>query len=245
MAPLALPQVSAANVYAPARQVNANFLNSGSENEKFIFYRGLGSFQTEVNVVSASGAVTVNNNGNNYVPAAFLIDVGPDGSGSVRKLNALLGHGKVTISADELKSLRASHLPQGYFLAQAAFNLNSALRATGLYQDEAVAMTNTWKNSYFRNPGLRVLYILSRAETDALLPLALDPQPQEFQRALVGRIEVLLDTEEASLLANLQNDLLSVSSLGRFAEPKLRRLQQLTQDQALIDKLNAMIAKVQ
>lgn len=61
-------------------------------------------------------------------------------------------------------------------------------------------MTNTWKNSYFRNPGLRVLYILSRAETDRILPLRIDPQPQEVVRSLVGRIEVFTDAEENQLL---------------------------------------------
>jgi hypothetical protein len=244
-APLTVPQIAVTSVYAPARQVDANFLSSGTENEKFIFYRGLGSFQNQVNVTSTGGALSVQNNSSNYVPAAFVIDVGTDGSGSIRKLNALLSQAIVTISADELKNIRNSRQSQGMFLANAAFNLNAALRGAGMNADEAVAMTNTWKNSYFRNPGLRVLYILSRAETDGLLPLSIDPVPQELQRALVGRIEVILDTEEAAMLTSLQNDLLNVGNLGRFAEPKLRRLQQLTQDQALIDKLNAMIAKLQ
>ncbi|MGZ3721760.1 MAG: hypothetical protein ACXVA9_02440 [Bdellovibrionales bacterium] len=246
LAPLALPQVAASSVYKPARQVDANYVASNGENEKFIFYRGLGNFTTELNVTSDNGGnLSVNNSSSsNYVPAAFLIEVTASGS-SVMKLGGLTAGGSISITPEQLQAFRQTKQPEEQFLNKALPALNAALQQQGLYKDEAEAMTNTWKNSYFRNPGLRVLYVLSRAETDKLLPLTMDPQPQELVRTLVGRVEVITNAEEAAMSASLEKDLLYPGTLGRFAEPKLRRLIQLTRDQALIDKINAMIARIQ
>ena len=52
-------------------------------------------------------------------------------------------------------------------------------------------MVNTWKDSWFAEDGVRVLYVLPRAWTDRTLPLKLDPAPRELVRVMVGRAEVL------------------------------------------------------
>jgi hypothetical protein len=41
---------------------------------------------------------------------------------------------------------------------------------SGLYQLEARAMVDTWSNSYFKNEGLRVLYITPSKYPNTLLP---------------------------------------------------------------------------
>jgi hypothetical protein len=75
-------------------------------------------------------------------------------------------------------------------------------------------------------PGLRLLYILPRTEADQVLPLAISPTPDALQRVFVGRIEILLDTEEQALLNRIlvERENFDVQSLGRFAEPMLHRL---------------------
>jgi hypothetical protein len=95
-----------------------------------------------------------------------------------------------------------------------------------LKNDEAEAMVNTWEHGYLKVPGLRLLYILPRSEVDEVLPLSMSPAPQNFVRSFVGRIEILLDSEEQQILNDIirQSYSFNVNSLGRFAEPILRRV---------------------
>ena len=242
---LNIPTVDSGNIYAPSREVASNYLRSGSETERFIFYRGLGNFSTDFQVTSRGGALTLHNRGADPVASVFLVYV-TEGGGAIRQLNSIAGHGAQEVSAATVNQLTASQLPIQDFLAQADPVLTHALISSGLYTDEAQAMTNTWKKSYFRTPGLRVLYALSRQETEHILPMHVTPQPESLIRTLVGRVEVMRDTDEQALLAAIhaRGQAADISSLGRFAEAKLRRLLQLTADpndqrsiQALISHL--------
>ena len=60
----------------------------------------------------------------------------------------------------------------------------------GLFEDEAQAMLNTWKASYFEKPGARVFYIVPREWTDYFLPLQFSV-PADVTRVLVGRVDLL------------------------------------------------------
>src|SRR5205823_11569620 len=70
-------------------------------------------------------------------------------------------------------------------------DMAKALASQGLYQPEAAAMVNTWKDSWFAEDGLRVLYVLPREWTDRTLPLTIAPAPRDLVRVMVGRAEVL------------------------------------------------------
>ena len=107
-----------------------------------------------------------------------------------------------------------------------------ALTTTGLYSKEAAAMVDTWKDSWFREPGVRVLYVLPRKRTDDTLPMTLKPAPQELVRTMVGRAEVLPPGVEHKLVADIQVQTGGgmnyspeirqiLQRLGRFAEPAL------------------------
>jgi hypothetical protein len=111
--------------------------------------------------------------------------------------------------------------------------LISALINAGLHGDEAAAMVHTWDHGYLHVPGLRLLYILPREEVDEVLPLAITPAPEKLNRVFVGRIEVLLDTDETQILADVksQGSSFDPASLGRFAEPMLRRILEVYEDQ--------------
>ena len=126
--------------------------------------------------------------------------------------------------------------------------LVSELVRSGLYLDESVAMANTWEKSYFGQEGLRVLYILNREETEALLPMRVNPQPDSLVRTLVGRVEVVSAQEENSLLLQIETapatDLSLLGRFGRFAEAKLLRLRQVSskpQVTARIDRLLTLV----
>ena len=120
--------------------------------------------------------------------------------------------------------------------------LESAIVAAGLHEDEASAMVQTWRDSWFQEPGLRVLYLLPQAWTDRTLPLTLVPAPLSVVRVMIGRAEVFQRAVE-SRVAGLVGDFLkndrawSVASLraagmGRFLEPAITRAGQVIQRRA-------------
>src|SRR5262249_23771348 len=120
------------------------------------------------------------------------------------------------------------------YVASAKAQLHDALVASGLVDDVAQAMVDTWTRSWFKNLGLRVLYLAPRAWTDAWLPTTITPAPKSLVRTLVGRIETLTTSEEHAVLPQVKANAASgapidLATLGRFAEPRLRRaLEQLS-----------------
>jgi hypothetical protein len=118
------------------------------------------------------------------------------------------------------------------YVAQAKTLLKAAIVASGMYDDEAQAMVDTWTRSWFRNVGLRVLYIVPSPWTERLLPLDIAPKPASIVRTLVGRIETMTPAQEYeafALIASLEetSDLWAaiesvIAKLGRFAEPRIR-----------------------
>lgn len=66
-----------------------------------------------------------------------------------------------------------------------------ALVNAGLYRDEATAMLNTWKESYFEHAGLKVFWIAPHYFVEEILPITITPEPDELNRVIVGRSEVL------------------------------------------------------
>ena len=102
------------------------------------------------------------------------------------------------------------------------------LTAAGLYEAEARAMVGTWEKAWFRDEGLRVLYLVPRARTDELLPLKVDPKPTEVVRVLVGRHDFLTPELEAAAdrlvernraaRAEVDASELEIRKLGRFAD---------------------------
>ena len=135
-------------------------------------------------------------------------------------------------------------------MERASLRIQAALVRAGLYEDEAKAMVDTWKVSYFKTPGLRILYVLPRAETDELLPLHIQPAPKSIERVLVGRIEVMTGEEEQSLLgklvtSNSMDGSFDPFSLGRFAEPRLQRVKALAVENSdLLYTIESLISRL-
>src|SRR4029078_4091564 len=98
--------------------------------------------------------------------------------------------------------------------------IGEALGHAGLYEDEARALLDTWKRSYFGTPGLKILYIMPRAWADEYLPMSMTPAPRELVRTFVGRIEVLTAQEESALLDLVR---LSMSTHAAFPVESMGR----------------------
>jgi hypothetical protein len=111
----------------------------------------------------------------------------------------------------------------------------TALVKAGLFPKEAQAMVNTWETSYFRTPGLRLLYILPRPIVDDVIPIQIKPAPEQLVRVMVGRVEVLTPETERRIenaLANLESAIPAernkaaeeLNHLGRIKDPVLHRI---------------------
>ena len=237
-----LPQDSSGSHYFAARETGANLVranfnspsNSTAETEKFIFYRGAGSFNTPLHVtVNSNNLVTVENTGANNLVHLFLVNIygGHAAFGVMDELGS--SNSVVWLQLTNGPAEHWNQFPLAQFQSEIGAQMEAALISEGLFSDEAKAMVNTWKDSWFTEEGVRVLYILPRLWTDEILPLTLTPQPKELTRVMVGRAEIITPQVQASLsrlLAKAQEGdadarlqvKAELKQLGRFAEPALQ-----------------------
>ena len=228
------PAVAADSIWQPSRNVVATPVKVGNEIEGFVFYRGLGNFTLPLKVTSADGKLTVHNDSAQAIPGAVILHANADGRGHARALGPIPAGGTVTLAEPNVQC--------SDYVDTARVLLHKALVDTGLYDDEARAMIDTWTHSYFKTPGLRLLYILPPQWTDELLPLSITPTPAQTLRILVGRIEILTQQEEKSTIARIQTlqgqkEVLHVDVLreeGRFFEAKVRRALGQISDTAML-----------
>ncbi len=183
---LAPRAVSSVSVFSPA----------AGEGEQYLFYRGVAHLEALLQTKVTDSQVTLSAptqlawlEASATVPNIWLADVRADG------LIAFREHAAVTLRKEEAGKVLArikrsgagDHSGAG--AAQLRASLKKALLAQGLFADEAEAMLNTWKASYFQKAGLRVFYIVPREWTDYFLPLEFSV-PTRVSRVIVGRIDL-------------------------------------------------------
>ena len=82
-------------------------------------------------------------------------------------------------------------------------------------------MVETWQDSWFEE-GSRLIYVVTRDFIDKVLPLTINPKPDEMTRVFVGRLEIvtpaIVKAVESALTSNDQTVL---RQYGRFLEPIL------------------------
>ena len=232
-----LPLDRSGSHYFSARDTDADYVRVNSlvatnplpEHEQFIFYRGVGNFATPLRVtMNAGSAVTLANTC--QAPLVHLFVLGLEGkAGGYSEVDRLAPGEQLTI---DLARIQAS-APVETISRRIGERMTESLVSQGLYRREATAMVNTWKDSWFAEDGVRVLYLLPRAWTDGTLPLALDPAPRELGRVMVGRAEVLSPARVHKLSEELvkakqgetaarERAVAEFRKLGRFGEPALR-----------------------
>jgi hypothetical protein len=209
------------------------------EREKFLFYRGLGSFELPLHVRTAgTGAnvqLTLHNRGPDVLRGLFALRVAKDAI-QFAGLADLPGGAS---QEGTLSSLLSSPIALKDGIPPVKEAVAAALVKAGLYPKEAQAMVNTWEKSYFRTEGLRLLYVLPRGLVDDTIPLQIQPAPQQLARVMVGRIELLTPDVERRIekaVADLAvpNPAVRLTAtavlaqLGRLQEPVLHRVAALT-----------------
>jgi hypothetical protein len=233
-----LQQDRSGSHYFAARETDSTYVrvdssgttNCSAEYEKFIFYRGVGSFATPLHVTMEGNAVTITNTGTEPLEHLFVLGL-KDGAGKFSRIERLAPGESQTVPMNLSSYVTLTkHLSE-----ELCQNMAAALVSEGLYEREAQAMVNTWRDSWFEEDGLRVLYTLPREWTDRTLPLSLEPKPRQLVRVMVGRAEIFTPATEKKLsdaLAMAQKGdsearaivMSECKKLGRFAEPALRKL---------------------
>jgi hypothetical protein len=198
--------------YYAARQTESNPVQVGDQKEKFLFYRGIASFQPPIAArLDASGAIEVTNLGNEKVPGVVLFENREGKFG-------------FTIVRDLDKKTTIEHPVQTSDFASLQQSLEALLVAQGMYAAEARAMVATWRDTWFEK-GTRVFYIVPSKTVDDTLPLSIDPKPAHVARAFVGRIEIITPEMQKEVLNAIRNDDRPVlESYGRFLSPTVNRV---------------------
>ena len=201
------------NRYFAARQTSASPISidtpSGPQRERFLFYRGVSAILPPLSAtLSPDNSVQLRNRYSDPIPAAILFE----------RRGSKLGYRVLDRLASE-SSLAPPSLDSS--LDYLCSILERVLISQGLFQDEAHAMVETWKDSWF-DDGSRILYIVPRRFVDSVLPLSISPSPAQLTRVFVGRLELItLATQQAVEAALAVNDQASLARYGRLLEPIL------------------------
>jgi hypothetical protein len=202
--------------YYAARMTSATPLRvktpTGEQEEKFLFYRGVSTFRVPISAkVTADGKVQVENRGEEEVPNAILFERRGESVGY--QIGGAVGRETVL----EPPELNASVEDLGR-------ELEGMLVSQGLYQDEAHAMIETWRGSWFEE-GSRLFYIVPAKFANEILPLSIHPVPAQIARVFVGRLELVTSaTEKAVEEAFAAHDQTTLEKYRRFLEPILQTL---------------------
>lgn len=199
--------------YYAARNTEAAVLQVShqgvEQQERFLFYRGVATFQPPLSVKLVNNQIVVRNRIEEQ-PGAIILFENQGGRAGYR-----FGH----LTGSEV-ALERPELGSG--VSSLRRELEGLLVANGLFADEAHAMVETWRDSWFEE-GTRVFYLLPRSAVDSILPLTISPKPAGLERTFVGRIEVITPEIEAAVVAAFQNsDRTAFAKYGRFAEPILK-----------------------
>ena len=217
--------------YFAARETDSSYIQTTTgvdkkgENEKFIFYRGIGDVSLPFEVKALGhDAFSVKNTGKHAVPGHFLVNV-RDGKVAFKSL------GRLSPGTEEKVDLPAE--------ASTAEKLGDAMTALlieqGLFEKEAKAMVKTWKSDWFGENGTRVLYLVAESVTAEILPLKIDPKPDHLVRVLVGRHDILTPEREVeidAIVKQLNGDSNAESKVADATLEKLGRYRWPTQSAA-------------
>lgn len=212
------PSEVQSNRYYAARETASSPLrvqtSAGEQQEKFLFYRGVSASPLPLSArLTSDGKLVVKSLSGDEIPQAILFERRGERVG-YRLMGALTDETTVdppvlTGSVDSLYG-----------------DLEEILVGQGLYRDEAHAMVETWKDSWFEE-GSRLIYIVPRGFIGNVLPLTIDPAPGQIVRVFVGRLEIVTPaTASAVKGAVARNDEETLKKYERFLEPILQTVKQ-------------------
>jgi hypothetical protein len=206
------------NPYYAARETASSPLrvqaSTGEQREKFLFYRGVSASPLPISArLTPDGKLVIESLSEDEIPNAILFERRSERVG-YRLTGALTD--ATTVDPPVLNGSVDSLYG----------DLEEILVGQGLYRDEAHAMVETWKDSWF-GEGCRLIYIVPSGFIDKVLPLTIDPVPGQIVRVFVGRLEIVTPaTAMAVRTALAHNDEATLDKYRRFLEPILQTVKQ-------------------
>lgn len=211
-------------VWLAPRKVPAAPVATETESEQYLFYRGVGHANTPLRAERVEGglALCAHASAANDLPLGHVwaLDVQPDGRAWFTKLacpvrlDAASGSPVAYVSVPD--ETAGEHRPHAQ--GELRDSMHAGLVAEGLYPNEAEAMLNTWRISYFESPGLRVFYCLPGQWTESVLPLSIEaPIPSVTTRVMVGRLECVTTWQE-DLLDDISQAPETADALDAYAD---------------------------
>jgi hypothetical protein len=240
-----LPAVNSDALWKFARDVDAAYVKTQDatsavetyELERFLFYRGLGQTRLPLRLKEAEkGTLSLDSLGpaGDGVRDIFVLRI-ENGRGAYNYHRSLKPGQRISGVIPPMD--KSQSMTQ--FTTTVADLLAARLTEAGLHAKEARAMVNTWRNSYFQNEGVRVLFLLPQSWTDEFIPLTIAPKPKQIVRVMVGRLE-LLTAKREQLAENAVRELVDqdpakrqqafqfLHEQGRYVEPIIRRVANTT-----------------
>jgi hypothetical protein len=212
------PREAPGNRYYAARETSSAPLRvqttAGEQQEKFLFYRGVSAAPLPLSAEqTADGKLVVKSLGEDEIPAIILFERRGE------RVGYRLVQGPTDGAALDPPALTGN-------LDSLCADLEGILGDQGLYPDEAHAMVETWRDSWFEE-GSRLIYIVPPGFIDKVLPLTLNPTPGRIVRVFVGRLEIVTPaTAEAIETALASRNEVTLNKYGRFLEPILQRVRE-------------------
>ena len=192
-----LPQTSA-HVWLAPRQVQAASLRtSAGEGERYLFYRGVAHLDAVLGTRRDAASIRLFapaqldwvRRSTSTIAGAWLVDIRANGTAAFHSIAPItLSRGAPSIELASVPLFKSDEY-QSNAITELRAVMKRSLATAGLADDEATAMLETWSNSYFRTPGLRLFYLVPRDWTDCFLPLDISV-PSTITRVLVGRIDL-------------------------------------------------------
>ena len=182
------------------RATQSNLIRGSDENvEKFLFYRGIGNFEVPLKVeFNTEDNLVLTNQGGDKLSYVMVYQKEHNQPATIWWAGELHGNYTKVVQRDGVVNNNEN-------MQNGLLEFENALVKAGLYREEAKAMLETWKESYFEREGLKVFWIAPSAFTNRILPLKITPPPDELRRIIVGRSEVLTPEFE-EILNDLSSD---------------------------------------
>ena len=213
----------------PRRTDAALVTNAKGETEKYLFYRGLGNLQLPVTFTATDSTLKAASRSAEPVAHWLVYELSQTGEARWIVPPAVPAAGADGKGA-EVPVEFASTAFRGDWKRPLFESAAKMLTDAGLLRREADAMLQTWWESYFLRPGLRVFWVVPPAYVDKVLPLTVSPPPAKTTRVIVGRAEILTPSAEQKLLnvfASADKDHGNAWSSDRFFPAYTRRVEQL------------------
>ena len=222
--------------YYAARNTAASPLSidtkNGQQHEQFLFYRGVSVDSPPLSaLVMPGGRIEVMNQTAYEIPKLILFE----------RRGEKVGY-RLVRSLREGAILEPSALDRSLDVLLA--DLEAWLVSAGLYPDEAHAMLESWRDSWFEE-GSRLIYLVPASFVEQILPLSIQPQPAQIHRVFVGRMELLTPaTQKAIEAAVASHDQTTLAKYGRFLAPMIETILRKGSEPPQSEVLSAVLSQI-